>query len=490
MTSEITAAAPSPPPVRPAPTSLRAAAPALLALCLAMLVEMVDNTVLNVALPTIGRDLRVGATGLQWIVGAYSLTFGGLLMIGGTLGDRLGRRRVLMWGLAGFGASSLLVLAARTEWQVIAVRALCGAFAALMAPGTMSLVFRLFDDATLRGRAIGLIVSVAMIGVALGPALGGLAIEHVAWQVLMVASAPAAAVAWWGVRRGIAPDDPADRRPGGADLPGAALSVTTLASGLFTFTLAVEHGWLSWQTLGTAVVAVLAGAGFVWRERHAADPMLDLRLLGLPAVRGSAMLQTAVMVAMIGVSFASTQVFQYAWGWSPMLAGLGTFPLVAGMFLAAPLTDALMARLGHRRTALAGCAALVASLLLLISSMASYLGFAAGLLVLAVGMRLVMTTCAVALIEALPADHTSLGSALNDTAQELGNSIGVAVIGTVTASLMGTTLPVGRWSHAVAGQFLHSQRIGFAVLAALVLAITAIGGRTLTDSTTIEEHPA
>ena len=143
----------------------------------------------------------------------------------------------------------------------------------------------------------------------------------------------------------------------GADLPGAALSVATIAGGLFAFTLAVEVGWLAWQTLGTAALALLAGACFVRRERHAADPMLDLGLFARPAVRGSALLQTAVMVAMVGVGFASTQLFQYAWGWSPMAAGLGTLPLVAGMFLAGPLTDVLVDRAGHRRTALIGCAA-------------------------------------------------------------------------------------------------------------------------------------
>ena len=487
MTATTTSPAHVAAPTRSAPTTLLAAAPALLALCLTMLVEMVDNSILTVALPTIGRDLGVGATGLQWIVGAYSLTFGGLLLVGGTLGDKLGRRRVLLWGLAGFGLSSLLVLAAESEWQLIAIRALCGAFAALMAPGTMSLVFRLFDDTALRGRAIGLIVSVAMVGVAVGPALGGLAVEHFPWQVLMVASAPAAALAWWGVRRGIAPDRPEDRRPGGADLPGAVLSVAAIACGLFAFTVAVEEGWLAWQTLGMAVLALVAGAGFVARERHAADPMLDLGLFARPTVRGSALLQTAVMVAMVGVSFASTQLFQYAWGWSPMAAGLGTLPLVAGMFVGAPLTDVLMQRFGHRRTALVGCAGVVGSLLLLIASMSSYAWFAVGLLVLAAGMRLVMTTSAVALIEALPSDHTSLGSALNDTAQELGNSVGVAVIGTVTAAVMGTGLPTGQWSEAVVDEFLRSQRIGFAILAGVVAVIAVIGGRTLTNSTTTEE---
>ncbi|WZH52189.1 MAG: MFS transporter [Nocardioides alkalitolerans] len=476
-------------PSRPRPTSLRAAAPALLALCLTMLVEMVDNSILTVALPTIGRDLAVGPTGLQWIVGAYALTFGGLLLIGGTLGDLLGRRRMLLVGLAGFGLSSLLVLAATEAWHLIAVRALCGVFAALIAPGTMSLMFRLFDDEQLRRRAIGLIVSVAMLGVVLGPVLGGLAVTHLPWQVLLVVNAPVAVVAWWGVRRGIPADHPADLRAGGTDVPGALLSVATLGLGLLSLTLAVEEGWYAPVTLGVAVAAVAAALGFVRRERRATHPMLDLRLFALPTVRGSALLQSGVMVAMVGVAFSSTQLFQYAWGWSPVVAGFGTLPMVAGMFLAGPLTDVLVDRVGHRLTAVAGSSLLVVALLVLVVALdAGYPVFAVGLGLLAVAMRLVVTTSAVALVEALPESHTSLGSALNDTSQEIGNSLGVAVVGTVTAAVMGTTLPLGAWSSTVTEQFLHSQRIGFAVLAALVAMITVVGARTLTDSHSTEEH--
>ena len=148
--SSASAEAPEASAPRRRPQSLLAAWPALLALCLAMLVEMVDNSILNIALPTIGRDLHAGPTDLQWIVGAYSLTFGGLLMVGGTLGDKLGRRRTLLWGLSLFGLAGLAVLLVHTPGQLIAVRALSGAFAALMAPLTMSLVFRLFDREDLR----------------------------------------------------------------------------------------------------------------------------------------------------------------------------------------------------------------------------------------------------------------------------------------------------------------------------------------------------
>lgn len=471
------------------PTSLRGAAPALFALCLAMLVEMVDNSVLNVALPTIGRDLGAGPTDLQWIVSAYSLTFGGLLMIGGTLGDKLGRRRVLLWGLAGLGLSSTAVLLIDSVPALIAVRAVMGAFAAMVAPGTMSLVFRLFDDDRLRNRAIGLIVSVAMVGFAIGPVLSGLAVEHWKWQALLFVNAPVAAIAWIGVRIGVSADDPADRRSGPIDGLGALLSVATIGLGLYSLTLVVEDGWTSVSTIGTAAAAVLAGIAFVIRERRAASPMLDLHLFGHPTVRGSALLQTTVMVAMVGVMFAATQLFQLAWDWSPVRAGLGTLPLVAGMFAAAPLVDAVVAREGHRRTAALGCSLLISALLVMTVALGhGYLPFAVGMFLLAIGMRLVMTTSAVALLGALPQDHTSVGSAVNDTSQELGNSVGVAVVGTVTAAVMGAATPVSDWSAAVIDSFIHAQRISFLLLAGITLAFALVGLRTLTDSTATEEH--
>lgn len=476
------------PPAHSKPTSLRAAAPALIALCLTMLVEMVDNSVLNVALPTIGRDLDAGPTGLQWMVSAYSLTFGGLLMVGGTLGDRLGRRRALLWGLTGFGASSLLVLLVDSTPGLIALRALMGAFAALITPGTMSLVFRLFDDTALRSRAIGLIVSVSMVGFAVGPVLSGLAVEHWPWQALLFVNAPVALVAWLGVRLGIPSDDPADRRTGATDLPGGVFSVTTLGLGLYALTLVVEDGWTSPTTLAVISGAALAAVAFVLRERRATDPMLDLRLLARPEVHGSALLQTAVTVAMVGVVFASTQLFQYAWHWSPVQSGLGSLPMVVGMFAAAPLTDRVVEARGHRQTCVVGIGFVLAALLVMFLGLShGYAAFAAGLFLMAIGMRLVMTTCAIALIDALPEDHTSIGSALNDTAQEVGNALGVAVIGTVMAAVMGSALPQASWSPTVVGEFLHSQHIALGLLAGVVLVFAVIGVRTLTDSRSTEE---
>ena len=185
--------------------SLRAAALPLAALCLAFFVEMVDNTLLSIALPTIGRDLGSSTTALQWVTGAYSLTFGGLLLTAGSAADRFGRRRVLLDGLAAFGLISLFVVFVTGAGQLIALRAALGCAAAAMAPVTMSLIFRLFDDEKLRMRAITVVMIVGMSGFVLGPLLGGTALSQVSWQWLLVVNAPIALIAWMGVRLGCRP---------------------------------------------------------------------------------------------------------------------------------------------------------------------------------------------------------------------------------------------------------------------------------------------
>ncbi|GAC62841.1 hypothetical protein GSI01S_45_00230 [Gordonia sihwensis NBRC 108236] len=186
-------------------TSVRAAWMPMAALCLAFFVEMVDNTLLSIALPTTGRDLGSGTTALQWVTGAYSLTFGGLLLTAGSMADKLGRRRVLLVGLAAFGVISLGVLAVSSTGELIALRALLGVAAAAMAPITNSLVFRLFDDAALRMRAMTLMIVVGMSGFILGPVLGGTALAHVGWEWLLLVNAPIALIAWIGVRLGSPP---------------------------------------------------------------------------------------------------------------------------------------------------------------------------------------------------------------------------------------------------------------------------------------------
>jgi EmrB/QacA subfamily drug resistance transporter len=492
-TATTTPDAPASPPAPLSPgtyTSLRAAWIPMAALCLAFFVEMVDNTLLSIALPTIGRDLGSGTTGLQWVTGIYSLTFGGLLLTAGSIADRWGRRRVLLIGLGVFGTLSLCVVFVHTPGELIALRAGLGIAAAAMAPITNSLVFRLFDDAALRMRAMTVMIIVGMSGFVLGPLLGGTALTHVSWEWLLVVNAPIAIIACIGVRLGVAPDRPEGLTKDRLDLPGAGLSVATIGLACYALTSGVEHGWLSAGTVAAVVGAVAAGVAFVWHERRTASPMLDLGLFKNGTVRGAAIAQTGTSIAMASVMFGLILHFQYAYGWSPMKAGLANLPMIATMLLATPISEGLAKRYGHRIACMVGAALLAGSLAGLSWGVShGYLAIAISMVVMTIGLRTIMTICAVALVDAMPANRTSIGTALNDTAQEVGTSVGTAVVGTLIAVLVTTALPAGTWSDALVDSFFHGERVTYGILAVVVGIVAGYGAFTLTDSRSVEEHP-
>lgn len=471
--------------------SLRAAWIPLAALCLAFFAEMVDNTLLSIALPTIGRDMGGDTSGLQWITGAYSLTFGGLLLTAGSIADRFGRKRVLQVGLALFGVLSMGVLLVSTIGELITLRAALGIAAAAMAPITNSLVFRLFDDEALRMRAITIMMVVGMSGFILGPVLGGTMLANLSWQWLLLVNAPVALLACIGVHFGV----PADAQDGltknKLDLPGAALSILTIGLTCYAMTAGAQFGWLSPITLSVAVGAVIALVGFIVRERSAAEPMLDLRLFHGGTVRGAAIAQFGTSIAMTGVMFALVLHFQYAWGWSPMVAGLANLPMIVTMLLSSPITEWLVGKLGHRWACFIGAGLLTAGLGLMAWAVEeNYLAIVLAMVVMMVGLRSVMTICAVALIGAMPANRTSMGAALNDTAQEVGTSVGTAVVGTLIAVLVTAVLPAGTWSPQLVSSFFAGERLVFTILAIAVGLISGIGALSLSNSHSTDEHPA
>jgi EmrB/QacA subfamily drug resistance transporter len=477
---------------QPAPartySSLRAAWIPLLALCLAFFVEMVDNTLLTIALPTIGRDLDSGTTALQWVAGAYSLTFGGLLLTAGSMADRIGRRRVLLWGLSAFGLISLAVLLVESAGELIALRAVLGLAAAAMAPITNSLVFRLFEDQALRMRAMTVMIVVGMSGFILGPVLGGSVLAHVRWEWLLVVNAPIALIAWIGVRVGVAADRPEDLTTDRLDLRGAVFSITAIGLACYTLTSGIEHGWASLVTVGSTLGALVALVAFVRHERRTAEPMLDLTLFANGTVRGAAIAQVATSIAMAGVMFGLILHYQYAYGWSPMKAGLANLPLIVTMIVATPISERLAKRFGHRIACLIGAGLLAGSLAGLSWVVDhGYAAIAVCVVVMTIGLRTVMTICAVALVDAMPANRTSIGTALNDTAQEVGTSVGTAIVGTLIAALVTSTLPAGAWSSDLVASFFHGERITYAVIAVIVGVVGAWGALTLTDSHSVDE---
>jgi len=471
--------------------SLGAAWIPLAALCLAFFVEMVDNTLLSIALPTIGRDLGSGTTALQWVTGAYSLTFGGLLLTSGSAADRLGRRRVLLVGLAAFGAISLCVVAVTTAGQLIALRAALGVAAAAMAPITNSLVFRLFEEEALRMRAMTLMIIVGMTGFILGPVLGGTVLAHARWEWLLAVNAPLALIAWIGVRLGVPADHRDDLTGDALDLRGAVLSVAAIGLACWSLTSGVDHGWTSPVTIGSIVGSVVAIGAFIHHERRSASPMLDLGLFANGTVRGAAVAQIGTSIAMAGVMFGLILHFQYAYGWSPMRAGLANLPLILTMVLGTPVSEHLAKRFGHRIACLVGAGLLAISLVGMAWGVEhGYAAIAASMVIFTLGMRTVMTICAVALVGAMPANRTSIGAALNDTAQEVGTSVGTAVVGTLITALVTAQLPAGTWGADLVRRFFRGERITYAVMAVVVGALATSGALALSDSRATDEPAA
>src|SRR3954452_14606843 len=259
--------------------SLRDAWVALAGLSAVFLFEMLDNSILNVALPTIGRELHASTTGLQWVTGAYAVVFGGSMLAFGAIADRYGRRRVMLVGLLLLGLASLATAFVTTAEELIAVRVAMGLAAAMTTPGSMALAFRLFAADELRVKAMTLISTVGLVGLAIGPTVGGLVLAVAPWQVLLLVNVPIAVLAIIGVRAGIAADRAADLHRDPVDVLGAVLGTATIVLALVAPTLFVNEGAGSWAPWAATTAAVGGAVLFVLRERSARYPLLDLALV-------------------------------------------------------------------------------------------------------------------------------------------------------------------------------------------------------------------
>ncbi|AEV85781.1 multidrug transporter [Actinoplanes sp. SE50] len=449
-------------------TSLRAVWPAILGLSVVFLVEMLDNSVLNVALPRIARELNASTADLQWITSGYSLLFGGLMMAFGAVADRYGTRRMMLIGLSLFTLANLAVLLVRTPGELIAVRAVVGVTAAMTAPGTMALCFRLFDAENLLMRATSLIATVGLVGMAVGPTVGGLVLQVLPWQTLLVMNVPIAVLALVCIRRGIPADDPAARNSTPLDLPGALFGTATIILALWTATLAVEDGWSQAAPWLAGLGALACAAAFVVRERRTPHPLFDFALIKRPAVGASLAYEAALGLGMAAVSYSASLQLQVVWGWSPAEAALGNLPQVAVMLAIGPFVEKIVDRLTTRIAAPLGAGAVIGGLLIYaLLGRYDYVWIAIALALTAAGMRVVATIAGVTVMRGLPEDQTSTGAALSDTSQEVAGSIGMAVIGTIVAAAVSGSLTGVDTSPAAAHTFENAVTVS-------TLALTAI----------------
>lgn len=460
----------------PAPQTLRHAGVALAGLSAVFLFEMLDNSILTVALPTIGRELGTSTVGLQWVTGAYTVVFGGLMLVFGALSDRFGRRRIMLVGLVLLGLASLATAFVTTTDQLIAVRAAMGVAAAMTTPGSMALAFRLFREDGLRVRAINLISTVGLVGLAVGPTAGGFVLSFAPWQVLLLVNVPIAALAWIGIRAGVAADAPEDLHRDPLDVAGGLLGTATIVLALVAPTLFVEEGAGSWTPWVATLAAVAAGTLFVWRERTARHPLLELRLLAHPLVSSGLAFKAAAGMAIAGLGYLVTLQLQLDWGWPPALASLGMLPQVIVLIAGGAAVRPLMNRFGLERLAWMSSIAVVAGLAVyaLLGSF-GYVWVAVALVLVSAGLRVVGVVAGTNVLRGLPKDRTTIGAALVDTASEVTTGVGLALVGTILAAMFAGTVTATPWTPAQTGEFRAAVEVGALALTAVSAALVAYG---------------
>jgi EmrB/QacA subfamily drug resistance transporter len=406
----------------------------LAVLALSLVIIGLDNTILNVAIPTLQEEFDASASSLQWMVDSYLLVFAGLLLVFGTLGDRLGRKRALQAGVSIFGLASLGALVADTAGQVIAVRALMGVGAALIMPATLSIIANVFPPEE-RGKAIGIWAALAAVGIGLGPLAGGLLLEWFDWSSVFLVNVPfALAALLLGIRYVPESRDP---RPGRFDLTGAALSTAGFSVLVYAVIEAPNDGWLSSTVLGLLGLAVALVAAFIWWERRTPEPMLDLGFFRNARFSVGTAAVSVAFFALLGGIFALTQYLQFAHGYSAVEAGAIMSPMALGLVIGAGSSNRAVQRLGTARVVTAGLTGLAALLAL---TLLWEPDMSAGLLLawffgVALSMGWVMAPATDAVVGAVPAARSGVASAMNTVARMVSGALGVAVVGSLVNSL-------------------------------------------------------
>ncbi|MBS1836551.1 MAG: MFS transporter [Actinobacteria bacterium] len=406
-------------------------------LCLSLVVITLDNTILNVALPTLVKDLHASNSQLQWIVDSYTLVFAGLLLTAGSLGDRFGRKGALQVGLAIFAIGSALSALATDPNHLIATRALMGIGGAFIMPATLSILTNVFP-ADERGRAIGIWAGVSGLGIALGPLLGGYLVEHFGWHEVFTVNIPIAALAI--IAGGFLLPRSKDPSAPRLDILGAVLSIAGLTALVYSLIEAPTRGWGDSVILaGFAAAAVLLGI-FAVHELHTPEPMLDVSFFKNPRFTAASLSITLVFFAMFGYSFLQTQYFQFVLGYSPAETGVRLLPLALTLMVVAPLSNLIVERVGTKVVVATGLALVSLSLLLQLNLTAdsAYFPVMWRMMLLAVGMGLTMAPATDSIMGSLPLAKAGVGSAMNDTTRQVGGALGVAVIGSVLSSVYGS----------------------------------------------------
>jgi EmrB/QacA subfamily drug resistance transporter len=415
----------------------------LISLLLAAFAINLDTTIVNVALPSLVRQLHASNSQLQWVVDAYNLLFAASVLAAGSLSDRFGRKGMLMSGLAVFGLASLAGGLTGTPDQLIVTRAVMGIGAAMVFPATLSILTNVFTERRERARAIGLWGAITGAAIALGPIVGGWLLQLSDWRSIFFAMTPIAAVGGAMAARYM----PTSRDPRAPRMDRAGFALSTATIGLLVYTIieAPTYGWGSARTLVSFAVTACLIAAFVAWERHTDEPMLDVTLFRNPRFTAASGSVAISFFALSGFIFLMTQYFQFLKGYGPLSTGVRLLPVASSVAISSIVGAKLAVRVGTKLIVASGLL-LMAGFYLWVSGASAttgYLTSAAQMVILGTGMGFTSAPATEAIMGVVPRAKAGVGSAVNDTTRLLGGTLGVAVIGSVFASLFASRLTSG-----------------------------------------------
>jgi EmrB/QacA subfamily drug resistance transporter len=415
--------------------------------CMSILLVSLDNTIVNVALPTIHRDLGASLSQLQWILDAYTVVLATLLILSGSIADRIGRKRVFALGLGLFSVGSLLCSAAPSPGWLIAFRALQGVGGSMLNPVAMSIIRNVFTDPRERAQAIGVWGGVVGISMALGPVVGGLLTDAAGWRSIFWINVPIGILAIVLVAR-IVPESRA-ARPRRLDPIGQLLAMVFLGALTYAIIEGGDAGWSSTRVQVSAIIAVVAVMGFVARERRASEPLIDLRFFRSVPFTGATLTAVAAFIALGGFLLVTNLYLQGDRGLSPVHGGLYTLPMAALAFVAAPLSGRIVGRHGARMPLLLGGLGLAGGSLIL-TQLTPTTATAELLLaysVFGLGFGMVNPPITNAAVSGMPADQAGVAAAVASTSRLVGISLGVAIIGSIVVSSRDAGSSIAAASH-------------------------------------------
>jgi EmrB/QacA subfamily drug resistance transporter len=431
-----------------APTPDRQGRYLILAICcMSLFIVGLDNTIVNVALPSIRHDLHASVPQLQWTIDAYTLVLASLLMLSGSMADRLGRARVFKVGLLLFTIGSLLCSLAPTVQLLIAFRMVQAIGGSMLNPVAMSIIRNTFTDARERARAIGMWAGVIGVSMALGPVLGGALVDGGSWRSIFWVNVPvglaAIALTWRFVPESKAP------RARRVDPIGQLLVIVLLAATVYAIIEGPSHGWLSGEILGLFVLAALALGALVGYERRRVDPLIDVRFFASAPFSGATLIAIGAFTALGGFLFLNTLYLQDSRGLSPLHAGLYTLPMAAMTLVVGPLTGRLVGARGARPSLLIGGGAILISGLMLTSltETTSPLWLIVSYLIFGVGFGSVNPPITNTAVSGMPPAQAGVASAVASTSRQVGQSLGVALAGAIAVSATADRLRLATASH-------------------------------------------